>query len=101
MIVLAGCAGDAKPGPAAIAPSYAKTGEFDDDRGAIQGFVLDDEVLPVPGVPILLSPTGATTVTALDGGFSFSLLEPGPYSLIVSTLGFHPAQQPVDVVAGE
>lgn len=63
--------------------------------------MVDDELIPAANVMILLSPTGETTLTALDGGFSFSFLEPGRYSLLLSPLGYEPVQQPVDVQAGE
>ena len=60
--------------------------------GSINGTVLDPSHAVVPNAPVDLKglDTGSTasTVTSASGGYSFNLLKPGRYQIIVKQAGF-------------
>lgn len=101
-VLLAGCTSTAAPkAAAAVQAPRAPDAEFDASRGAVRGDVLDREEVPIVGAQVLLRPGDLVQLTALDGGFTFSLLQPGKYQVVVSRLGYEGASAAVDVVAGE
>src|SRR5688500_12219755 len=57
--------------------------------GALQGYVVDESGLPVPGVRVILSSPqmiGGEKIVQTDaeGGFRYSELEPGAYTVVLS-----------------
>jgi len=101
-IVLAGCTGGG--GPKTEGQDDVPTAppaNFDDEHGAIEGYVTSVDEEPIAGVELLVRPGDAKTTSALDGSFSFSDLTPGDYNLFASRLGFQLFQKNVRVVAGE
>src|SRR5262249_43625437 len=63
--------------------------------GTIQGRILDQQSLPMPGVVVTATgpqgPQEATTES--DGRFSIPFLTPGPYSLRAELQGFKPIER--------
>ncbi|HEX9815422.1 MAG TPA: carboxypeptidase-like regulatory domain-containing protein, partial [Candidatus Thermoplasmatota archaeon] len=83
-VAMAGCSG----GSAGLEDIQVPGGPwFDESRGAIQGTVTDEALLPVLGAVVSLG--GAeSTMTGSDGEFRFNLLQPGPYDLVATAPGY-------------
>jgi hypothetical protein len=97
---LAGCVDSKTAGPSAEGFDTAKEAGFDETTGALRGRVTSDEATPISGAQIMLSPSGLSATTALDGTYSFSFLEPGKYVLYVGRLGFRAAAISINLEAG-
>lgn len=96
---LSGClGGDENPAPAAKGPDAPAS--FTEDTGAIEGFVLDAEGLPVPNATVGLPDLDLDTRTGDGGRFTFSNVPPGQYTLYAQKLGYEAEGKRIDVVAG-
>lgn len=71
------------------------------EGAAITGRVLDDQSLPIAGATVGLTETGNTTRTGEGGGFAFTGLEPGTYTLNAVALGYESAAQRVTLEADQ
>ncbi len=100
MVTFAGCAGDA-PEPVTDNPLGLPDVEAGPDTGAIQGVVVDTAIVPIVGATITIGALGIELVTDENGGFGISDMEPGIYAVDVSAPLYLPAQQVVEVVAGQ
>ncbi len=73
--------------------------------GSINGTVLDPSHAVVPNAPVELKglDTGSTasTTTSSSGGYSFNLLRPGRYQIVVKQAGFAEVAQTVQVEVGQ
>lgn len=73
--------------------------------GDISGVVTDQSGAVVPGATVTLksSETGRTSITKTNstGGYRFSLLSPGPYSISISNPNFNPATIQTSVSVGQ
>ena len=73
--------------------------------GALNGTVTDPSGAVIVGATVTLSSTdtGAslTAQTSASGGYSFGLVKPGNYTLVVSQTGFKQSTQVVQVALGE
>jgi hypothetical protein len=73
--------------------------------GALNGTVTDPSGAVIVGASVTLTSkaTGAalTTETSSSGGYSFGLVKPGSYTLIVKQTGFKQSSESVDVALGE
>src|ERR1700691_4140392 len=73
--------------------------------GALNGTVTDPSGAVIVGATVSLSSTdtGAslTTQTNASGGYSFGLVKPGRYTLVVTQTGFKQSTQVADVALGE
>ena len=73
--------------------------------GSINGTVLDPSHAVVPNAPVTLKglDTGSTasTTTNASGGYSFNLLKPGRYQVVVKQAGFAEVAQTVQVEVGQ
>ena len=73
--------------------------------GSIAGTVLDPSRAVVPNAPVALKglDTGSTasTTTNSSGGYSFNLLKPGRYQIVVKQAGFAEVAQTVQVEVGQ
>lgn len=99
--VFAGCAdSEAAVEKPVLVPESAKEVQVTKQTGAIRGLVVDATIKPVKGVNITLTTAGLSTVTAEDGGFVFSNLEPGDYFVSASKANFQSIQTSTTVVAG-
>ncbi len=76
-------------------PANAQT-----DRGTIAGTVTESSKAVLQGAQVLLEPGGQTTVTDAQGGYTFSGIKPGHYTLRVSYIGFEAFSIEKDVTAG-
>lgn len=94
LVVLAGCSDTAPP-----TDSDDPGLDVDDDSGGIRGVVVDDAVTPLAGATISLS-TGEEALSADDGTFQFTDLDPGTHFLQATKIGYEPMQTSVDVEAG-
>ena len=98
LVLLAGCVGDAGAVKSDGPPTVA---EKTDATGGIEGNVVTDEIEPIASAQVALSGGNASTKTAADGGFAFSRVEPGMYTLVAARIGYFESLQKVTVVAGE
>jgi hypothetical protein len=70
-------------------------------KAAIAGQVVDTVThLPIAGATISLSPGGATTITDVNGNFSFGV-NPGTYTVTASATGYNSVSQTVTVAGGQ
>lgn len=99
LIVLAGCAGKGNKPTAALVG--ATPAEFDENTGGIEGVILNDEDLPVPGASVGIVSLGISTTTDSVGAYSLSKIEPGEQVVHVAVAGYASASRAVTVVAGE
>lgn len=99
MVLVSGCAGDdATPAAATTtAPPPVATVE----TGSVSGVVVSEEQAPLVDVDVVLGDMQNVTQTDAAGAFVFNGLEPGPYSLIVSRLGYESEARSVEAIAGE
>ena len=95
--LLAGCSGK-DPAPDAD-PTSGLGLEATKTTGVIRGVVVDQAIVPIPGVVVSLSGGGNATTNA-DGAFGFEGLAPGTYFLTAHKPGFADVQQGTDVEAG-
>lgn len=99
MFLASGCvAADPASTNGAAPPSEATTTL---ETGAIDGSVTTDELQPISGAQVALQNSNMSTISASDGSFSFSNLEPMSYTVMVAGLGYFSNQKTVSVVAGE
>jgi len=73
--------------------------------GALNGTVTDPSGAVIVGATVTLTSTDTgtslTTQTSASGGYSFGLVKPGRYTLVVSQTGFKQSTQVADVALGE
>lgn len=81
-------------------PETSEEAEITADLGALTGYVLTEEFTPIAGATVLLEEIGMTTDAALDGSYTFSLLEPDEYKVIASATGYEPIARQVTVEGG-
>lgn len=101
---LAGCidgetAAAAPKSPSTLAP--AAEPNVTADLGAITGLIVNEEQVPVSNADINLVGTLFETTSDEAGAFTLNGLEPGPYGLVVTRVGFEQEGRKVEVVAGE
>jgi hypothetical protein len=99
-IALAGCSGGGGGDKAGDDPTEDLGLEATDTTGVIRGVVVNEAIVPIPGVVVTLLSTGQTAESNDLGAFGFEGLEPGSYFLTASKPGFKPVQQSADVEAG-
>lgn len=72
--------------------------------GRLQGQITDPTRAVIPGASITIKNSSGLAVAAVSGGageYEFRNLAPGKYTVSVTALGFVPATQDVDIVAGQ
>ena len=100
MTVLAGCVEGESAEPAE-ATQQAAPAEFDEDTGALEGVVVDDSLVPIPGAVVGLHENpDFLTETDQAGAFSFSKVPPGTHTLLAQKVGFDSVSKQIDVPAG-
>lgn len=98
-LALAGCSGGGGGGKE-VDPTEDLGLEATETTGVIRGVVVDETIVPLPGVVITLLSNGQTAESNAFGAFGFEGLEPGSYFISASKPGFKPVQQSADVEAG-
>lgn len=98
--ILAGCV----TGETADAPEItqqAAPAEFDEETGAIEGVVVDDSLVPIPGAVVGLHGNEEFLTETDDGGaFSFSKVPPGTHTILAQKIGFQTLSKAIDVPVG-
>lgn len=74
---------------------------FAQNTAKVSGKVLDDSGLTVPGANVTLKETGKSTVTDENGGYSFSNIEAGTYTIIATSVGYKTFEKKIAVKEGE
>lgn len=103
LVAFAGCAnkGGAKTQTDDGVPAVPDAPTFDEDTCAIAGIVVDDEFTPIAGADVGILTTGAAKISAQDGGFTFSDVQPGTYTLQATKARYGMDLAEVLCVAGE
>lgn len=98
-VALAGCSESPRAAPDTPDDGLKPTAS----TGIIRGVAVDAAIKPLAGAQIVASSSGAekTMTSAEDGTFGADGLAPGVWLLRASKLGYDPAQQTVEVVAGQ
>ena len=94
MVLLAGCAGGSKDAPAAASSETISL-------GSLTGRVVDDEQVPVPGLPVQLVEPGLRVTTGVDGEFRFEAVVAGTHTVAIEAPGYEPLRERVDVKPDE
>lgn len=101
-LMISGCAGKTKQDGPDEPDAVAPTATVDQETGAIDGALVGDDGLPISGAQVALQEAPAlTSVTATDGQFAFSYVDPGTYHVLVAALGFGHRSVRAEVMAGE
>ncbi len=73
-----------------------------DVYGNLQGNVIDVETnLPIEGASVMLTPGGKNAITATDGAFSFTDLDPQQYTVTVQKNGYSTNRKAINVIVSE
>ncbi|WP_172644677.1 TonB-dependent receptor [Flavihumibacter sp. ZG627] len=68
--------------------------------GGIKGIVRAEDNSPVPSATVRIKDLKKAVLTNNEGAFSFDNIQPGSYTLEVSTIGYKPIEKLVSVLAG-
>lgn len=94
VLTLAGCGAPADNG----GPDEEKP--LADNKGGINGLLIDDVYRPIRDAKVILTPVGVTAITNANGEFRFRDLDPVTYTILVEADGHEAAPMSTDVVAG-
>jgi len=61
---------------------------FAQNQNTISGKVLDDSGVTIPGANVTIKETGKSTITDENGGYLFSNIEGGTYTVIATNVGY-------------
>ena len=107
LIAVSGCLGTGGPNSAAVptasaseAPRPAPEATLTVTEGAIRGVVVSDELFPLQGVNVSLEKQALFAASDEAGAFTFNLLPPGTYTVVVQVTGYTSAAKRVDVLVG-
>ena len=93
----AGCVGG---GSDASADDPAPPTTTEETLGTVEGLVATDEALPLSGATVALQDVAEKTTDA-SGGFIFTNVEPGEYTVVAQKIGYESYATRVTVVAGQ
>lgn len=99
LLLLSGCAGSEET-PAAAVQFVAGSCSYDADAGAVSGRVLNEELMPLADAKVQLRELSRETSTAADGGFCFSDVAAGRYTIDLLKLGYNALSRAIDVAPG-
>ncbi|MCP2026628.1 outer membrane receptor protein involved in Fe transport [Flavobacterium sp. HSC-32F16] len=74
---------------------------FAQNTAKVSGKVLDDSGVTIPGANVTLKETGKSTVTDENGGYSFSNIEAGTYTIMATNVGYKTFEKKIAVKEGE
>ncbi|WP_051951248.1 TonB-dependent receptor [Flavobacterium sp. ASV13] len=74
---------------------------FAQNKGTISGKVLDDSGVTVPGANVTLKETGKSTITDENGGYSFSNIDAGTYTIIATNVGYKTFEKQIAIKEDE
>ncbi|HEX9815451.1 MAG TPA: carboxypeptidase-like regulatory domain-containing protein, partial [Candidatus Thermoplasmatota archaeon] len=96
LVAFSGCV----VGESATTDPPATAASLDEDKGAIQGTIINDEGLPIANVLVGILETNEQTMTAQSGEYTFSNVVPGAITVSATILGYESASKRVTVEAG-
>src|SRR5688500_2102017 len=65
--------------------------------GSITGTIIDTDKSELPGMTVVLSPLGKSTITDENGTFFFTAIPAGNYTITVSGIGFTARKENIQV----
>ena len=71
------------------------------NTNTVSGKVLDDSGVTVPGANVSIKETGKNTITDENGGFSFSNVTAGTYTIIATNVGYKTFEKKIAIREGE
>lgn len=74
---------------------------FAQNQNIVSGRVLDDSGVTVPGANVSIKETGKSTITDENGGYSFSNIEAGTYTIIATNVGYKTFEKKIAIKEGE
>ena len=74
---------------------------FAQNQNTISGKVLDDSGVTIPGANVTIKETGKSTVTDENGGYLFSNIEAGTYTVIATNVGYKTFEKKIAIKQGE
>ena len=70
-------------------------------QNTVSGKVLDDSGATIPGANVSIKETGKGTITDENGGYSFSNIAAGTYTIIGTNVGYKTFEKKISVKEGE
>jgi len=74
---------------------------FAQNTNTVSGKVLDESGVTVPGANVSIKETGKSTITDENGGYSFSAIEAGTYTIIATNVGYKTFEKKIAIKEGE
>ncbi|MNQ32072.1 Pesticin receptor precursor [compost metagenome] len=74
---------------------------FAQNQNTVSGKVFDDSGATIPGANVSIKETGKGTITDENGGYSFSNIAAGTYTIIATNVGYKTFEKKVSVKEGE
>lgn len=74
---------------------------FAQEQNAVSGKVFDDNGATIPGANVSIKETGKGTITDENGGYSFSNIAAGTYTIIATNVGYKTFEKKIAVKEGE
>ena len=101
LLLLSGCVGSGPETKAtATTPVPSPSVDVGEGTECLNGYVTDDELVPLSEASVGLVEANASLTTGVDGSFEFCGLTAGTYTLHVARLGYFESAQRVDVPHG-
>ncbi|MFG4000930.1 TonB-dependent receptor [Flavobacterium aquidurense] len=74
---------------------------FAQNQNTVSGKVLDDSGVTIPGANVSIKETGKNTITDENGGYSFSNVDAGTYTIIATNVGYKTFEKKIAIKEGE
>jgi iron complex outermembrane receptor protein len=74
---------------------------FAQNQNTVSGKVFDDSGATIPGANVSIKETGKGTITDENGGYSFSNIAAGTYTIIATNVGYKTFEKKISVKEGE
>ena len=74
---------------------------FAQNQNTVSGKVFDDSGATIPGANVSIKETGKGTITDENGGYSFSNIAAGTYTIIATNVGYKTFEKQISVKEGE
>lgn len=74
---------------------------FAQNQNTVSGKVFDDSGATIPGANVSIKETGKATITDENGGYSFSNIGAGTYTIIATNVGYKTFEKKIAVKEGE
>jgi iron complex outermembrane receptor protein len=74
---------------------------FAQNQNTVSGRVFDDSGATIPGANVSIKETGKGTITDENGGYSFSNIAAGTYTIVATNVGYKTFEKKISVKEGE